>query len=512
MINCCLFTAALAVTSLLSLQSCKSRNTDSAVVEPERVIAFPGAEGFGRYASGGRGGDVYHVTTLEDGMQPGTLRHAVMQHGPRTVVFDVAGTIFLDRPLRITEGDLTIAGQTAPGDGICIARHPVVLKGDNTIVRYLRMRVGNDSGRSYDGLGGTDFRNIIVDHCSVSWSVDECCGLYGGDDFTVQWCIFSEALRDAGHEKGGSHGYGAIFGGAHASYHHNLLAHAESRMPRLGPRPGTQEREHLDVRNNVIYNWAGGGCYGGEGMKVNIVNNYYKPGPATPLDEEVSYRIASPGVRTTEYVTGRDGRPNAWKPMEHVWGRYYVDGNVIEGNDEVTADNWTKGILAQIHNEYCDNTFNDSVAREIRLDSPLDADVITTHTAGEAFDLVLASAGCSKVRDAIDRRIVEETRTGTATFRGSRAADAERYPGFIDTHYDVMPEGATSPWPELTDGGADMTLLVDSDGDGMPDVWERANGLDPADPADGRKVTLSKEGFTNLEVYLNSLVPQEGNI
>ncbi len=512
MINCCLFTAALAVTSLLSLQSCKSRNTDSAVVEPERVIAFPGAEGFGRYASGGRGGDVYHVTTLEDGMQPGTLRHAVMQHGPRTVVFDVAGTIFLDRPLRITEGDLTIAGQTAPGDGICIARHPVVLKGDNTIVRYLRMRVGNDSGRSYDGLGGTDFRNIIVDHCSVSWSVDECCGLYGGDDFTVQWCIFSEALRDAGHEKGGSHGYGAIFGGAHASYHHNLLAHAESRMPRLGPRPGTQEREHLDVRNNVIYNWAGGGCYGGEGMKVNIVNNYYKPGPATPLDEEVSYRIASPGVRTTEYVTGRDGRPNAWKPMEHVWGRYYVDGNVIEGNDEVTADNWTKGILAQIHNEYCDNTFNDSVAREIRLDSPLDADVITTHTAGEAFDLVLASAGCSKVRDAIDRRIVEETRTGTATFRGSRAADAERYPGFIDTHYDVMPEGATSPWPELTDGGTDMTLLVDSDGDGMPDVWERANGLDPADPADGRKVTLSKEGFTNLEVYLNSLVPQEGNI
>lgn len=505
--NCRLIATAFALTSLLSLPSCKNRTADGTAAAAERVIAFPGAEGFGRYASGGRGGEVYHVTTLDDGMQPGTLRHAVMQHGPRTVVFDVAGTIFLDRPLRITNGDITIAGQTAPGDGICIARHPVVLKGDNTIVRYLRMRVGNDSGESYDGIGGTDFRNLILDHCSVSWSVDECCGLYGGDDFTVQWCIFSEALRNAGHEKGGSHGYGAIFGGAHASYHHNLLAHAESRMPRLGPRPGTQEREHLDMRNNVIYNWAGGGCYGGEGMKVNIVNNYYKPGPATPADGEVSYRIASPGVRTTEYVTGRNGRPNQWKPMEHVWGRYYVDGNVIEGNDEVTADNWTKGILAQIHNEHCDNTFNDSVARAIRLEIPLETDVVTTHPAREAFDLVLAHAGCSKVRDAVDRRIVEETRNGTASFSGSRSADAARYPGFIDTHYDATPAGATSPWPELTDGGADLTLLADSDGDGMPDVWERANGLDPEDKADGRAVTLSKEGFTNLEVYLNSLVP-----
>ncbi|MDE6692960.1 MAG: pectate lyase, partial [Muribaculaceae bacterium] len=418
------FIAAMSAAFITMLPGCKSEARIVAVHEaiPQPLIAFPGAEGFGRFTSGGRGGEVYHVTTLVDGMNPGTLRHAAMQHGPRTIVFDVAGTIFLDSPLRITEGNITIAGQTAPGDGICIARHPLILKGDNTIVRYLRLRVGNDSGESYDGIGGTDFRNLILDHCSVSWSVDECCGLYGGDDFTVQWCIFSEPLHDAGHEKGGRHGYGAIFGGAHASYHHNLLAHAESRMPRLGPRPGTQEREHLDMRNNVIYNWAGSGCYGGEGMKVNIVNNYYKPGPATPAEGEVRYRIASPGVRTTQYVTRRDGSFNQWKPMEHVWGGYYVHGNVVEGNDEVTEDNWTKGVLAQIHNEHCDHTFNDSVAVAIRLDSPIDAGVITTHSAREAFDLVLASAGCSKVRDAVDLRIVEETRNGTATFSGSRSS------------------------------------------------------------------------------------------
>ncbi len=471
-----------------------------------RMIAFPGAEGFGRYATGGRGGKVYHVTTLSDGMYPGTLRHAVMQDGPRTVVFDVAGTIFLDAPLRIKHGDLTLAGQTAPGDGICVAGRQVSFNGDNTIVRYMRFRIGNDHKGSPDGIGGSDFHDVIIDHCSVSWSVDECCGLYGGEDFTVQWCIFSEPLRAAGHSKGGNHGYGAIFGGAHASYHHNLLAHGESRMPRLGPRPGTQEREHLDMRNNVIYNWAGSGCYGGEGMKVNIVNNYYKPGPATPKDSEVGYRIASVNVRTTEYVTGRNGKPNLWKPMEHVWGRYYVAGNVMEGNDEVTSDNWTKGFLAQIHNESCDGTFNDSVAQVIRLKAPLETDFITTHTAAEAFDLVLAGAGCSKRRDAVDARIVDETRRGTSSLFGSRACDAAEKPGFIDTQYDAAPEGTNNPWPVLTSCGVDPASMVDSDGDGMPDRWEAANGLDPTDSTDGNATTLSNEGYTNLEVYINSLI------
>lgn len=492
----------LLITALLSLA------VSTPLLAGTPPIAFPGAEGFGRYTTGGRGGKVYHVTTLADGTMPGTLRHAVMQEGPRTVVFDVAGTIFLDSPLRITSGDLTIAGQTAPGDGVCVAGRQVSFQADNTIVRYMRFRIGNDAPGSPDGIGGTDFRNLIIDHCSVSWSVDECCGLYGGEDFTVQWCIFSEALRDAGHSKGGTHGYGAIFGGAKASYHHNLLAHSESRMPRLGPRPGTQTREHLDMRNNVIYNWAGEGCYGGEGMKVNIVNNYYKPGPATPRDREVAHRIASPGVRTTAYVTGRDGSPNAWKPMEHVWGRYYVDGNVMEGDEDVTRDNWTRGVLSQIHNEQCDGTFNDSVARAIRLDSPLEHGTVTTHTAEEAYHQVLARAGCSLARDAVDRRVVEETRLGTASLRGSRAKDAHLLPGFIDTPYDAAPARGVSPWPILTAGDTPVEHIIDTDGDGIPDYWELARGLDPADPSDGPATTLSPTtGYTNLEIYLNSLVP-----
>ena len=470
----------------------------------ERPVAFPGAEGFGRYASGGRGGKVYHVTTLEDGNQPGTLRYAVEQRGARTIVFDVAGTIFLNAPLRIRHGDVTLAGQSAPGQGICIARYPVTIQAENVIVRYLRFRVGNESEGDPDGLGCSSSRDVIIDHCSISWSVDESCSVYGGERLTVQWCIISESLRNAGHKKG-SHGYGAIWGGARASFHHNLLAHHDSRTPRLGPHVSTQEREYMDMRNNVIYNWAGAGCYGGEGMKVNIVNNYYKPGPATPKTGLVSHRIAAPGIRTTRYVTRANGTFNAWRPMLHIWGRYYVDGNVMEGNEAVTRDNWTLGVYAQIDNEANDNTFTEEVKREIRLSQPLETDVVTTHTAEEAYRLVLEGAGCSKQRDAIDTRIVEETRTGTATYRGSVSEDADRLPGLIDLPQDVMAEGERSPWCALSDGGVKAKMLRDADGDGMPDWWEKQEGLDPRDAADGSRV-VTKEGYTNLERYLNSLV------
>lgn len=474
------------------------------VLGGERPVAFPGAEGFGRYAVGGRGGAVYHVTTLEDGDWEGTLRYAVERDEPRTVVFDVAGTIFLKAPLRITKGHLTLAGQTAPGEGVCIARYPVTINAEQVIVRYLRFRVGNESEGDPDGLGCSTSRDVIIDHCSISWSVDESCSVYGGERLTVQWCMISESLRSAGHKKG-SHGYGAIWGGAKASFHHNLLAHHDSRTPRLGPHMHTQTREWMDMRNNVIYNWAGSGCYGGEGMKVNIINNYYKPGPATPKEGLVSHRIAAPGIRTTRYVTGRHGRPNGWKPMEHVWGRYYVAGNVMEGNEAVTADNWTLGVYAQIDNKANDNTFTEEVKRQIRLEKPLEADVVTTHTAEEAYRLVLDNAGCSKDRDAIDERIVEETRTGTATYRGSVSQDADRLPGLIDLPEDVMPEGADSPWCKLSDGGVTRKQLRDRDGDGMPDWWEQEQGLNPKQP-DGNLCTLSGEGYTNLEVYLNSLV------
>lgn len=466
-------------------------------------IAFPGAEGFGRYATGGRGGKVYHVTTLKDGKEEGTLRYALAQDGPRTIVFDVAGTIFLDRRLPIVKGNVTIAGQTAPGQGICIARYPVTVNADNVIIRYIRFRVGNEGGGEPDGLGGTDCKNIIIDHCSISWSVDECCSIYGNENSTVQWCLISESLRSAGHGKG-KHGYGGIVGGHKASFHHNLMAHHESRTPRLGPRPSTQDREHVDMRNNVIYNWAGGGCYGGEGMNVNIVNNYYKPGPATPKNSPVSHRIAGIGIRTKEYVA----RGRVWSKMLHVWGKFYVDGNIMEGNEEVTKDNWTKGIYEQINNSTCDSTFTDKVKEEMRLNTPLETDIITTHTAKQAYELVLSYAGCSKEPDIIDKRIIEETRKGISTYIGSVSQDAERFPGFIDLPEDVKPQGAASPWPELSDGGIKASDILDSDGDGMPDIWEIAHQLNPNDASDGNATTLSKEGYTNLEVYLNDLVEE----
>lgn len=475
------------------------------VSSAHEIPAFPGAEGFGRYATGGRGGKVYHVTTLEDGKQAGTLRHALMQKDTRTVVFDVAGTIFLNSRLDIKNGNLTLAGQTAPGQGICIARHPLTINADNVIIRYLRFRVGNEGGGEPDGLTCMDSRNVIIDHCTISWSVDETCSVYGGENLTVQWCLVSESLRTAGHAKG-SHGYGAIWGGARASFHHNLLAHHESRTPRLGPRPGTQEREYVDMRNNVIYNWAGGGCYGGEGMKVNIVNNYYKPGPATPRDNLVGYRIAAIGVRTTRYCYREDGTPNVWQPMEHVWGQYYVDGNVIEGHPDVTRDNWTKGIYEQINNASCDHTFTEQVKKEMRLSVPLQTGVVTTHSAEEAYRLVLADAGCSKQRDIIDQRIVAETRNGTATYTGSISKNAKKLPGLIDLPADVMPQGVVSPWPELSDGGMSADDLKDTDADGMPDAWETVHGLNPQNTRDSTEISLSKEGYTNLEVYLNGLV------
>ena len=471
-------------------------------VAQDKTPAFPGAEGFGMYTTGGRGGDVYHVTTLEDGTQEGTFRWACNKSGARTIVFDVSGTIFLKSELKIKNGNVTIAGQTAPGDGICIANYPFVIACKNIIIRYIRFRLGNEAlkennkAHEGDGLGGMDSQNIIIDHCSVSWSIDECLSVYGSKNITVQWCIASQSLNNAGHSKG-AHGYGGNWGGSGASYHHNLMAHHISRTPRLGPRPGTQTDERMDMRNNVIYNWIDNGCYGGEGMNVNIVNNYYKPGPETKSGTK-GMRIASPGIRTTEYTKHDTDNPNQWDVMWHVWGDYYVDGNVNSKYSQVTDDNWTYGIYNQIDNSKVDYTFTEETKDTMRMEYPIDYAPVTTHTAEMAFEKVLDYAGASLHRDNLDETIVSDTRNGETTYTGK---DCKL--GIINSQDDLKPADAGddwSAWPELKS----ETAPTDTDGDGIPDEWEKANGLNPKDAADGKQTNA--DGYTNLEVYMNSLV------
>ncbi|MDT3388305.1 MAG: pectate lyase [Bacteroidota bacterium] len=476
-----------------------------------QTIAFPGAEGFGRFTTGGRGGKVLHVTTLDDGTSTGTFRWACNQSGARTIVFDVSGTIHLTSALKLGRGDVTIAGQTAPGDGICVADFPFQISANNVIIRFMRFRLGNKMVAFHegDGLGGMDKENIILDHCSVSWSIDECLAMYGSKNITIQWCLASQSLRNAGHSKG-PHGYGAIWGGSGASYHHNLLVHHDSRAPRLGPRPGTQTDERVDMRNNVIYNWAGNGCYGGEGMNVNIVNNYYKPGPATlQRSSYIQKRIAAIGIRTSSYTLHDTATPNEWDKMWHVWGKYYVDGNLNTKNADVTKDNWTYGIYNQIDNSTVDNTFTATTRDTMRILAPINFAPVTTHTAEVAYERVLDYAGASLHRDWVDTLMVYDTRLGIASYTGKDSGDL---PGIIDSQDDNRPANAPAdwnPWPVLVS----TTPPVDTDKDGMPDSWENTNGLNPSDAADGAKITAS--GYTNLEIYMNSLVDpivQGGNV
>ena len=464
----------------------------------EKTPAFPGAEGFGRYVTGGRGGKVYHVTNLNDAGE-GSLRWALNQNGAKTIVFDVSGTIHLKSSLDISKGNVTIAGQTAPGDGICVADYPMQIKTNNVIVRYMRFRLGNknvqvNGADGWDGFGGFDQSDIIVDHCSVSWSIDECLSIYGNKNTTVQWCLVAQSLQDAGHSKG-SHGYGGNWGGSGASFHHNLMAHHESRVPRLGPRYTTQLDERMDMRNNVFYNYCGNGCYGGEAMNVNIVNNYYKPGPGTAqIGTTKQERIAGLGIRTESYITSYPD----YAPTLHVWGKYFVEGNVNPKYNAVTNDNWQYGIYNQINASSNDGLYNEEVKDSIRLSQPIDYVVTTTHTAEQAYEKVLAYVGASLHRDTFDDLMVNDTREGLATYTG-----AGNHKGIIDSQEDNRPADASddwSAWPTLNSAPAP----ADTDRDGMPDDWEAANGLNPNDASDGAITT--SDGYTNLEHYLNSIV------
>ena len=461
----------------------------------EKTPAFPGAEGFGRYTTGGRGGAVYHVTNLNDS-GTGSLRWALGRSGAKTIVFDVSGTIHLNSALTIG-ANTTIAGQTAPGDGICVADYPCSIKGNNVIVRYMRFRLGNknvtkDGADGWDGFGGFDQKDWVIDHCSVSWSIDECLSVLGNHNTTVQWCLVSQSLVNSGHSKG-AHGYGGNWGGSGASFHHNLIAHHTSRTPRLGPRPTTQLDERMDYRNNVIYNFGGNGCYGGEGMKVNIVNNYYKPGPGSPTNYK-GKRIAAIGCRTEQYCKDNP----SYAPALHLWGKYFVVGNVNSKYSDVTRDNWTYGIITQVESSDNDNTFTATTKDTIKLSEPIPFIYTTTHTAEKAYEKVLLYAGACLSRDSYDALMIDDTRNNRASYTGKGLSS-----GFINSQEDNKPYNAGddwSAWPTLNS----LPAPADTDGDGMPDEWEIANGLNPNDNNDGKAV--NSEGYTNLEVYLNSLV------
>lgn len=540
------FLLAAPLAAMLALPS---------AAQETRLPSFPGAEGYGRYTEGGRGGKVFHVTNLNDSGE-GSFRWACEQSGARTIVFDVSGTIVLQKELKLRNGNVTIAGQTAPGDGICVANYPFVISAPNVVIRFMRFRLGNEALKTNskahegDGLGGMDTKNVIIDHCSVSWSIDECLSVYGSTNTTVQWCMVTQSLVNSGHSKG-KHGYGGNWGGAGASYHHNLLAHHGSRTPRLGPRPGTQTDERMDLRNNVIYNYAGEGCYGGEAMKVNIVNNYYKPGPATPNNAK-GKRMAKPGIRTLSYCIGKgqlestaknynkvkgtslktctlsvessgkgylkfDGDPekyeidvvnktitvdgqavkvavNDWFKTLHQWGSYYITGNVNSAHADVTADNWGIGLYKQIDKGQKVD-YHDATEAELHALTPLEYAETTTHTAEMAYERVLDFAGASLHRDAYDAMMVGDTREGKASCIVSGIGK-----GFINSQDDVVYPDGTTGYPVLESKEAP----ADSDGDGMPDEWETANGLDPNDAADG--ALTAENGYTNLENYLNSLV------
>ena len=437
----------IIITTAMILASCGAAGNPSSY----NAIAFPGAEGAGKYTTGGRGGFIYKVTNLDDA-GPGSLRYGVQMRGARTIVFDVAGNIQLDSMLYIDHGDLTIAGQSAPGSGICLTGHGVRIRANNVIMRFIRIRPGDVFPLEQDALTGINHRDIIIDHCSMSWGNDEVLSLYNIENLTVQWCIVSEALNDSHHHKG-EHGYGGIWGGNKATFHHNLVAHNNSRNPRFqgGRRLRDGQQELVEMVNNVVYNWQSKAAYGGEEGFYNMIGNYFKPGPATNSSERELFL-------------------EPYAPL----GKYYLYGNVMYGSEKVTENN-----LLGVNTRR--GELDDMVVFE-----PYAVSDLVPVSAHEAFDAVLNYAGASHLRDALDTRIIEEVRNGTYTFGDN---------GIINGQDEV------GGWPYLEPG----TPMIDTDGDGMPDEWEIANGLDPNNPNDYAEYSLSNQ-FTNIEVYLNNLV------
>ena len=424
-----------------------------------KMDAFPGAEGFGRGALGGRGGQVIRVTNLDDD-GPGSLRFALREKGPRTILFDISGIIALEREIVLKNGRVTIAGQSAPGDGITLKNHGLVVKADDVVIRYIRSRPGSEKGVETDAISISAGKNIIIDHCSTSWATDETLSvspskksvLRSIDNLTVQWSMITESLNDSVHSKG-KHGYGSLVrgsAGARYSFHHNLWAHHQARMPRPGNYIDAKTDPVgplFDFRNNVFYNWGGTASgYNADTESVsryNFVNNYYLRGPnsskSLAFDESNSLAVA------------------------HFSGNYM--------NRELPADPWSLVRFADDRR---------SGSEQAILAAP-----VRTQSAVEAYEDVLRQAGASTARDSVDRRIIEQVRTGNGSLIN-----------------DVLQVGG---WPVPEAGEA----KTDTDGDGMPDDWETAQGLDPNSTADGNGDT-DGDGYTNLEEYLNGLVVTSG--
>ena len=453
----------------------------------KETLAFPGAEGGGMYTTGGRGGKVIHVTTLADS-GTGSLRAALNESGARTIVFDVSGIIELKSALSIKNGNVTIAGQTAPGDGICIKNYELKFENaDNIIIRYIRFRMGDEAKREADALWGRYNRNIIIDHCSMSWSTDECSSFYANEYFTMQWCILTESLRNSVHGKG-KHGYGGIWGGKNASFHHNLLANHDSRNPRIdhpqiyGNYVETH-RGNVDYRCNAVYNWGSNLTYGGEDGWFNIVNNYYKPGPAS---SDRKYFVDAYGSYVKDGTTYADSYP-----------QMYLSGNVNTEYPELGAANDASTIYW--HNGAGYGNYNSLLTFALEIDGPQQKNVYTTtHSAEASFNTICQYAGASLRRDIVDDRACGDARNGTATYKDGGNGSKD---GIIDT------QTAVGGWPVYTATSEEMAAVKDTDGDGMPDWFEKEFGLDASKASDSVDKTLDSYGrYTNLEMYLHYLV------
>jgi hypothetical protein len=452
--------------------------------QKDPVLAFPGAEGFGKYATGGRRGMVYIVTNLNDS-GPGSLRWALEAKVPRTVVFEVSGTIALKSQINISgnNSNLTVAGQTAPGDGITLKNYPLVIRNANNIIlRYIRSRMGDLAIIEGDALTvrsdskGSNPENIIIDHCSISWGTDETMSIVNSKNITIQNCIISEGLHDSVHAKG-PHGYGGIISGQNISIYHNLISHFTQRNLQFQKGENIKREESLiDFRNNVIFNWSDRASDGGAESNVNMYHNYYKAGPAT-FDGKFPNHFMNPLSRNQ---------------IPENYGLLYLEGNKLKHRPEVEQDQWTgvrlsSGDLTRQYLHLNQNKDGDGSL----ISHPIPSDIYSqTLTADSAYVSVLRKAGASLSRDQVDQRIVQEVRTGKTTYKGSKTGLL----GIIDSQEDV------GGWPELKS----LPAPKDSDRDGMPDEWEIANGLDP-NRRDDRFFDLHPD-YTNLEVYINSLV------